>query len=252
MAASKSDVRQIRLPKASAALANELCAQILEQDLKPGDTLPSEPELISMYGLSRGSVREALRLLEADGFIEIKRGPRGGITVRYPTDDLVSRSLATLLTVGGTPLRSLFEFRKMIEPHAAADAARDASAEQRQLLLDFLEDESVVARDSVFQSLMIDCINNDVTRSIMSAINRVVRWHTRVDDIPPEAVEEAGKAHAKIVAAIAKGDAKAASSTMLKHIEFFEKLMDDAGRLDGPILPRDRWVGYLRQSHYDQ
>lgn len=251
MVVNKGDSRQIRLPKASAALANELCAQILEQDLKPGDTLPSEPELIETFGLSRGSVREALRLLEADGFIEIKRGPRGGITVRYPTVDLVSRSLATLLTVGGTDLRSLFEFRKLIEPQAAAAAAADATEEQRQQLLDFLVDESVVARDSVFQSLLIDCIDNDVTRSIMSAINRVVRWHTRVDDIPPEGLEAAAKAHAKIVGAVAKGDSKAASSAMLKHIEYLEKLMDDAGRLDGPILPRDRWVGYLRQSHYE-
>lgn len=252
MATTSNDSRQIRLPKASAALANELCAQILEQDLKPGDTLPSEPELITMFGLSRGSVREALRLLEADGFIEIRRGPRGGITVRYPTDDHVSRSLATLLTVGGTPLRSLFEFRKLIEPQAAAAAARDATEEQRQLLLDFVHDESIVARDSVFQTLLVDCIDNDVTRSIMSAINRVVRWHTRVDDIPPEGVAAAGKAHAKIAAAVAKGDSKTAAAAMLKHIEFFEKLMDDAGRLDGPILPRDRWVGYLRQSHYAQ
>jgi GntR family transcriptional repressor for pyruvate dehydrogenase complex len=252
MVASGAGPRQIRLPKASGALANELRAQILERDLQPGESLPSEAELIQMFGLSRGTVREALRLLEADGFIHIRRGPRGGIMVSHPEVDVVSRSLATLLTVGGTPLRSLFEFRKIIEPEVAAAAARDATDEQRQSLLDFVKDDSLAAGDSAFHEVLIACVDNDVLRSIMSAINRVVGWQTRVDDIPSKGVEAAGKAHAKIASAIATGDAKTAASVMFKHIEAFEKVMDDAGRLDGPILPRDRWVRYLRQTHYGE
>ncbi|CAN5663587.1 FadR/GntR family transcriptional regulator [soil metagenome] len=250
MAVNRSGPRQIRLPKASGALANELRAQILEQQLEPGDSLPSEPELIQMFGLSRGTVREALRLLEADGFIEIRRGPRGGIMVSHPDIDVVSRSLATQLTVGRTPLRSIFEFRKLIEPAVAAAAAKDASEEQKQKLVEFAEDEA--AGDSAFHDLLADCVENDVLRTIMSAINRVVGWQTRVDDIPAEGVKAAGKAHAKIAAAIVAGDGDTAASVMRKHIEAFEKVMDQAGRLEGPILPRDRWVGYLRQTHYGE
>lgn len=250
MAIKSSGPRQIRLPKASGALANELRAQILEQHLEPGDSLPSEPELIQMFGLSRGTVREALRLLEADGFIEIRRGPRGGIMVSHPEIDVVSRSLATLLTVGGTPLRSIFEFRKLIEPAVAAAAAKDATPEQKQKLVEFAQDEPLAAGDSAFHDLLVDCVENDVLRAIMSAISRVVGWQTRVDDIPPDGVKAAGKAHAKIAAAILAGDGDTAAAVMLKHIEAFEKVMGQAGRLEGPILPRDRWVSYLRQTHY--
>ena len=249
MAVAGGASRQIRLPKASGALANELRAQILEENLQPGDSLPSEPELIELFGLSRGTVREALRLLEADGFITIRRGPRGGIAVSHPQVDVVSRSLATILAMGGTPLSSLFEFRKLVEPAAAAAAATDATAEQRETLVAFTDAESIERGDAVFHELIITCVGNDVLRFILTAVTKVVEWHTRVDDVPADDVKAAGNAHAKIAKAIVAGDAKTASSSMLRHIEAFEAVMAKAGRLDGPILPRDRWVNYLRQTH---
>lgn len=244
--------RQIKVPKASAALANELRAQILEQGLNPGDPFPSEHELIDRHGLSRGTVREALRMLEADGFISIRRGPRGGIRVTHPDASLVSRSLATLLTVDRTPLSSLFEFRKLVEPAVAADAALSATEEQCERLLAFADPENDHAGKSEFHALVVECASNDILRSIMSAVNKVNDWHTAIDDVAVEDVRAAGHAHAKIAEAIASRDPDKAASIMLKHIGAFEKAMGDVGRLDGPILPRDRWTRYLRQTYYGE
>lgn len=66
-----------RLPKISEQLADRLRATILGRGMRPGDRLSSEAELISHYGVARGTVREALRLLESEGIIEIRRGAAG-------------------------------------------------------------------------------------------------------------------------------------------------------------------------------
>lgn len=240
--------RNVRLLKAADMLANELRAEILEDDLKQGDPLPSESELIARHGLSRGTVREALRLLEAEGYIQIQRGPRGGITVRHPNQDLVSRSLATLLTLGAAPLRGLFEFRKLIEPAAAAAAARDATDEQRQALLRMVDPASRNRGAAVFHRLVAEAVGNEMTRTILGATNRIVDWHARLEQVATDDFESAGVAHERIARAIVDGRADAASRAMLRHIEAWESVMRDAGHLDQPILPRARWVEYLRQG----
>src|ERR1700733_11935074 len=86
-----------RVPKASGFVADELRAQIIGNDLAPGTRLPSEAQLIEQFGLSRATVREALRLLEAEGLILVKRGPRGGLTVSRPNPSHISRSMATMV-----------------------------------------------------------------------------------------------------------------------------------------------------------
>src|SRR5919107_900384 len=81
------------LPKASALLADELRARILGTGLEPGSPLPSEPEIIEQSGLGRASVREALRLLEAQGLVVIRRGSHGGIFVAQPDPSALGRTL---------------------------------------------------------------------------------------------------------------------------------------------------------------
>lgn len=239
--------RRLRLPKASDVLANELRARILENDLAPGSPLPSEGDLIVEHNLSRGTVREALRLLEAEGFVSIQRGPKGGITVRYPDAQLVSRSLATLLTVDQTPLRNLFEFRKLVEPAAAASAAREATDEQRAELLALTEPSSPRRGHAQFHAVLGECIQNELMRVILAALFRVVDWHAGLENVSETDVERAGRAHERIAAAVAARDADAARERMLTHLAAFEDVMREQGRLDEPILPRARWVGYLRQ-----
>src|SRR5690606_19768366 len=112
--------RDRRPPKASVMLAADIRAHILGHGLPPGSALPSEPQLVSETGLGRATIREALRLLEAEGLITIKRGPHGGVTVRRPDVSRLSRSLAPILTLSEAPLRDLFVFRKAVEPQAAA------------------------------------------------------------------------------------------------------------------------------------
>lgn len=244
----ESGGRRLRLPKASDVLANELRARILEQDLPAGTALPSETELIAEHNFSRGTVREALRLLEADGFVSIQRGPKGGITVQYPDAQLVSRSLATLLTVDQTPLRNLFEFRKLVEPAAAASAAREASDDQRARLLAMTDPGDPQRGAAEFHTALGACTKNELFRVMLAALNRVVEWHAGMEAVSEEDLERAGRAHARLASAIAEGRADDAAELMLRHLMAFEDVMRTQGRLDEPILSRARWVGYLRQT----
>jgi DNA-binding FadR family transcriptional regulator len=96
---------------------------ILEGRLKTGDTLPSERELKDMFNISRGTLREALRVLEQKGLIEIKLGVGGGSVVKDVNVELVSESLGLLIKSQKVSLNHLAEFREDVEGIVAARAA---------------------------------------------------------------------------------------------------------------------------------
>ena len=182
--------RRSRPLKASDVLANDLRARILEENLRPGSSLPSETELIHDYSYSRGTVREALRLLESEGFIQIQRGPKGGISVRHPDFNLVSRSMATLMVIGETPLVELFEFRKLVEPAAAKDVALHADDAQRQALTEYMKSAPSAHGGAGFHRLLGDCVGNDILRVTLTSLNRIIEWHMGFEQLSPISVEE--------------------------------------------------------------
>ena len=97
---------------------------ILDGRLKTGDTLPSERQLKDMFNISRGTLREALRVLEQKGLIEIKLGVGGGSVVKDVNEDQVSESLALLIRSQKVSLNHLAEFREDVEGIIAAHAAK--------------------------------------------------------------------------------------------------------------------------------
>ena len=96
---------------------------ILDGRLKTGDTLPSERQLKDMFNISRGTLREALRVLEQKGLIEIKLGVGGGSVVKDVNVEQVSESLGLLIKSQKVSLNHLAEFREDVEGIVAARAA---------------------------------------------------------------------------------------------------------------------------------
>lgn len=237
--------RYTRVPKASDILADRLRAKILGSAMRPGDQLASEAELISGEGFSRGTVREALRLLESDGLIEIRRGPRGGIRVTRPDLRQISRSVALLLTLAETSTRKFYEFRKLLEPAIAAMAARSATDEQRGWLLAIADATSRNGswEPSVeFHEALAVCSNNEVLRLVISMFEQELSWHVPGESLTELDMEDTRRAHQSIARAVAAGDADRASSAMQRHLNQFERMLDTNGRLDEPLLPRERWL----------
>lgn len=232
-----------RLPKASEILADELRNLILGQGLKPGAPLPSEAELMTESHLSRGTVREALRLLEADNLVSIKRGPGGGISVRHPDPSHISRSFALILTLSEATLKELFDFRKLLEPAAAAIAAREATEEQKELLIENARGlgDPKIAHHAAFHRRIAEATNNNVLSTVLRALTEAVEWQASEESLAASQLAGTDAAHKKISEAISSGDSVAAEKMMLRHIREFEKLMSKQGRLTEPVIPRSRW-----------
>lgn len=233
-----------RLPKAAEVLAGELRGRILREALPTGTQLTTEAELIQEHGFSRGTVREALRLLEVEGLIAIRRGPHGGVSVARPDPSQISRALSLLFTLDETPLSEFFEFRKLVEPYAAWLAARSASGEARRRLVTYVgagPDDPEYATN--FHRVLAECTPNQILRVILVALHDVLDRHVRLEVIDERQVEEVAQVHRRIARAVMDGEPEAAERRMRRHLEAFERLLDEQGRLSEAIVPRSRWRG---------
>ncbi|MDX6631750.1 MAG: hypothetical protein QOH00_3996, partial [Gaiellales bacterium] len=118
-----------RIRKAYEQVADQLLQMINSGELKPGDRLPSEAELAADFGVSRTTVREALRILATRNLIHTRKGMAGGHFIVEPTVGSISEFLVAnygLLTAANTvTLEHLLQAREMIEGPAAAIAARN-------------------------------------------------------------------------------------------------------------------------------
>jgi GntR family transcriptional repressor for pyruvate dehydrogenase complex len=119
-------------------VVDEIQSAILDGRIKAGDQLPSEMKLKEMFEISRGSIREALRVLEQKGLIDIKTGVAGGAVVRAPDHNQVTESLNLLVKSQQVSLNHLLEFRLEIEGTVAALAARRAKKSEIEPLKDLL------------------------------------------------------------------------------------------------------------------
>ncbi|MFP4420323.1 MAG: FadR/GntR family transcriptional regulator [Desulfococcaceae bacterium] len=127
-------------------VVNQIQEAILRRDLRPGDTLPPEREMKDMFGTSRGTLREALRVLEQKGLIEIRLGAGGGAVVKDSPAAPFSESLDLLIRFQKISLVHLAEFREGVEGNVAALAAEKGRPENLETLSGRLaEAEALVA-----------------------------------------------------------------------------------------------------------
>src|SRR3546814_344088 len=107
---------RIRVPKTSELVADQIRAQIVRGELTEGDSLPPEGALMTTLGISRPTLREAFRILEAENLISVVRGSRSGARVHQPSTELVSRYAGYVLESQGTTIADLYTARLAIEP----------------------------------------------------------------------------------------------------------------------------------------
>lgn len=113
--ASGFDPSVIRVPKAGELVAAQLRRQIVTGELKPGDPLPGETELMERFGVSRPTMREAFRILESEASIVVLRGAHGGARVLAPDETVAARHMGLLLQYRGVPLTDLYQARAELE-----------------------------------------------------------------------------------------------------------------------------------------
>lgn len=114
----------VRVPKTGEIVADQIRRRIVRGELREGDFLPSEAELIETLGVSRPTLREAIRVLEAERLISVGRGSRTGARVHMPNVMSVARYAGFALQAEGTTIADVYDARLAIEPYVAASLAK--------------------------------------------------------------------------------------------------------------------------------
>ena len=212
---------------------------IIEGHLKVGDRLPAERELKEMLQTSRSTLREALRVLEQKGLIEIKLGMGGGPVVKEVSPDLVTESLDLLIRSNQVSLRHIAEFRERVEEDVVTLAAQRMTAPGRkemQRLLDLARECVSRGAEGVPDFLTADknlhlffarMTGNPIYISILKTIHENIRRYYDEFLVMEEPVMRENLQDLEdLAAAMDQGDAFKAGEIIRSHVLRFNGYME--------------------------
>ena len=219
----------------------DLHRRIVDGNLEAGTALPAERELAAELEVSRFSLREALRVAESQGLVEISRGKRTRVAADSATSAVAAMDLA--LRRGITSLLQLTEARLVVEVEVARLAAGRVTPDLLAALqqandgyAEAADKEIRVRQDMEFHQLLARASGNPVFEMILSTLGRLIMESQRQTD--PAVVQGTADAHQRILHAVAAGDASAAAQEMRAHLESVErslrKLDPDAEVIPAP------------------
>ncbi len=119
----KLDEGRLKRRSRPAMVADAIKALVVEKGLVAGDRLPSEPDMIARFGMAKGTIREAMRLLEAQGLVETKTGPGGGSFVKQVSNERARALLANYFYFQDLTVGDIYQLRRLLEPELAASLA---------------------------------------------------------------------------------------------------------------------------------
>lgn len=215
---------------------------ILSGKLEPGTKLPAERELKDMFNTSRGTLREALRVLEQKGLIEIKLGVSGGAIVKRIDAEPIMESLALLVRSGEISLEHLAEFRIKIEGSlmelAAARATKDDIKVLQQLYDEakgFADKSDIVnflKTDEKMHGYIGTMSRNPVFQFVQQSIHdNIHQYYEEYFPMNAESVKENLDDLEKIIQAMKVNDAKTASTIIVDHVKRFNDKMHETIKL---------------------
>jgi GntR family transcriptional regulator, transcriptional repressor for pyruvate dehydrogenase complex len=221
----------------SVIAAKRLREMIIEKGMKSGDRLPSESELGEMFGVSRSTVREAIKLLTAENVVEIKRGRGTFVTVQPGVSkDPLGLEFANQKKL----LDNLMETRMMIEPQIAYLAAQRAKQENIDKLAQIIEKIQAAGSnkgnhtpyDVAFHKAIAECTQNDVLYRILPIICESIQEGYFKTANVPGSYERAIQSHFNIYQAIVNKDPETAKNETEKHLR---QTKEDINILGGKI-----------------
>lgn len=225
----------MQVPKASDVLADDLRERILRSEFPEGTALPPERELVTQTGMSRTTVREALRILEVQGLVRIKTGRAGGAFVQKPGEESIASTVSLLIRGRKIRMASLLDTREAIEPACAQLAA----LHRQDADLDALDRaNAAIAEDgslSDFLQANVDwhvavavASHNELLNGFMLALSRAI--YTSTDNqgfVDAEVRRTTVQAHKSITEAIKAQDAPAAVRRMQRHVHAYAEAVKE-------------------------
>ena len=232
--------KRFRIPKAAELVARQLRNQIVRGELKEGDTLSPESELMANFGVSRPTLREAVRILESEGLISVTRGARGGAVVHRPDIAVATRHVSFLLQAAGTTLVDVYRVRMLVEPAAARAVAESGSKNASRILraclhegrARFDNDVAYGAALAQFHNKLIELSGIPVLTLLMGMLNDIFErfWTSmtanagrQIDNAPAKA--SGLRALEKLTDLIEKGDGPGAEAHWRSHTAAVDRML---------------------------
>jgi len=236
--------------KAAEVVAAALRRRIILGELQEGDVLPPEDILLADLGVSKPTLRQAIRILESESLVTVRRGARGGIHVSVPRIETAAGYAATVLEFRETTISDLFEAAAALEGPCAAMLARSRTTGQLERLRIAAEAEAAMRDDAQrllelendFHRLMIDMAGNATLRVLCEMVRVVIDAATRRylagtrPDVHGPAVQAGARTHLRVVDLIERRDADGAEALWRKHIRATAAQVKRAG---GPDMVLD-------------
>jgi GntR family transcriptional repressor for pyruvate dehydrogenase complex len=227
----------VRIRGASEQVAAAIQHRIQTDGLEPGDFLGREEDLASEFGVSRPTLREALKLLASGNLIRANKGPGGGIFVAHTADQGVRRSLIDsvdmMIETGAVSLEELLEARTLLEVPLAGLAALQASETTVERLREALAAETAAngdmdaihAADTAFHREIAAAAGNRIAQALTGWVFEVLQPRLLVqlrDAVVPRAVLDQ---HTALLKAIEKGDRTRAERAMREHLLYLRDVL---------------------------
>jgi len=216
---------QVKPKKSAEIVAGRLRLAIVNGDISRGEMLPVERDLIESFGVSRATMREALRILETEGLLEVARGAKGGARILGPTLALASHAVGMVLQAQGTQLADVQIARQIIEPPAARMVAERSARERKQIvkkLIEALEAERAALDDAdfpykamAFHETLVQLSGNRTLSTFLLVLHEIhegvaaaMSQHSGRNRIREKTLDF----HAQLIAIVRQGDGDAAES----------------------------------------
>ncbi len=249
--------RTVQFRRLAEQVADQLRRRILLGELADGSILPKEDELLLEFPVSKPSLREAMRILEAEGLLRVRRGKLGGAVVRRPDAANVAYTIGLVLGSQDVSLADVGGALRQVEPACAALCAQRADRDSTVVpVLRQLHAEAVDAADDLTQAIsasrryheaLVALCGNQTMIILAGALETLWSaheqgWSTQVGDhgvVPLEERLAVLEEHRQVIDAIEAGDARRARDLAAAHLITAQHYPGSAGVVD-PAMVRNR------------
>ena len=226
-------------------VADQLRALIVAGQIRPGERLPSEASLANLFGVSRGTVREALRELSAQALVETSRGAAGGSFVTQPDPESVSEFLESrfghMSGLDMVSLPDMLQVREMLEIPIARLAAENRTEQHLDMLRSSIgirttDDYRRTLTDDGpphFHTTLLHAAGNPLVSIMAPPVFRVLQLRYLRDD-PPDFWRLVSDEHEAILVAVTDRDADAAETMMRNHLQSLRSSYEAGESLEQP------------------
>jgi GntR family transcriptional repressor for pyruvate dehydrogenase complex len=214
---------------ASEQVAIQIQHHIQDEGLAPGDFLGREEDLAASFGVSRPTLREALKLLASGNLIRASKGPGGGIFVAYTADEGMGRSLSDaigmMLETGSVTLEELLDARLLLEVPLAGRAAYQSDEDDLAAMRAALRSEDLAEIDAEFHRAIAAAAGNRMLQALTSWIFEIVE--PSLNRVLEGAIVDSAivEQHDALLQAIEKGDAARAERAMKDHLLYLRDVL---------------------------